>query len=249
VPDENNMIKITSRCLLVVEGDRRILFDTGMGNKQPAKYYGYRYLFGDESLEKSLNNNGYTADDITDVVFTHLHDDHCGGAVRINENGAPELVFRNAMHYCSAGQWEWANHPNSREIGSYFKINFMPLENAGKLRLIEKAGAFSDTIQLMLFHGHTQGQLIPIISHQGRTFVFAADFIPTAAHIPLPFIASVDIRPLQTLKEKEAFLEEAVEKNYLLIFEHDYDVECCSLQRTEKGVRLEKHFRVDEFLN
>lgn len=248
-PDENNMIKITSRCLLVIEGDRRILFDTGMGNKQSVKYYGYRYLFGEESIEKSLNSRGLTADDITDVVFTHLHDDHCGGAVKLNIDGEPELVFKKAMHYCSFGQWEWANHPNSREVGSYFKINFMPLATAGKLTLIEKPGVFSDTIRLMELHGHTQGLLIPIIFHEGRTFVFMADFIPTAAHIPLPFIASVDIRPLQTLKEKEIFLEEAVEKNYFLIFEHDFDVECCSIQRTEKGIRLQKQFRVDEILN
>jgi glyoxylase-like metal-dependent hydrolase (beta-lactamase superfamily II) len=248
-PDGNNMIRITSRCLLVVDGKRRILFDTGMGNKQSAKYYGFRYLFGEESLEKSLNKTGFVTDDITDVVFTHLHDDHCGGAVKLNKNGEPELVFKNAMHYCSYGQWEWANHPNSREAGSYFKINFLPLKQAGKLTLIEKPGQFSEKVRLVQMNGHTHGQLIPIISENGKTFVFAADFIPTAAHIPVPFVASVDIRPLEALREKEEFLEEAAEKNYLLVFEHDYDVECCSLMRTEKGIRMEKQFLLNEFLN
>jgi len=249
LPDENNMIRITNRCLLVVDGKRRILFDTGMGNKQSSKYYGFRYLFGDESLEKSLKLRGLETHDITDVVFTHLHDDHCGGAVKLDKDGKPEPVFKNAMHYCSSGQWEWANHPNSREAGSYFKINFLPLEQEGMLSLIDIPGLFSENIRLVQMNGHTQGQLIPIISHNGYTFVFTTDFIPTAAHIPLPFVPSVDISPLESLREKEIFLEEAVENNYLLVFEHDFDVECCTLQRTEKGIRMDKLCLLDEFLN
>jgi glyoxylase-like metal-dependent hydrolase (beta-lactamase superfamily II) len=248
-PDENNMIKITSRCLLVEDDNRRILIDTGMGNKQSEKYYGYRYIFGEESIEKSLKNLGFSPDDITDVVFTHLHDDHCGGAVRLDKNGEPQLVFRNAMHYCSAGQWQWANHPNSREVGSYFSINFKPLAQAGKLTLIDNPGSFSDKVRLLQMNGHTHAQLIPVIFHAGKTFVFTADFIPTAAHIPVPYIASVDIQPLESLKEKEILLEEAVEKNYLLVFEHDYEIECCSLLRTERGIRMNKQFRLDEILN
>jgi glyoxylase-like metal-dependent hydrolase (beta-lactamase superfamily II) len=248
-PDENNLIPITSRCLLVVDGERKILFDTGMGNKQSEKYYGFRFLFGDHSLEKSLSEVGMTPGDITDVVFTHLHDDHCGGAVKLNANRQPELLFNNAVHHVSSDQWHWANHPNSREIGSFFKINFQPIETAGKLNLIDKPGYFTENIELFQVDGHTKGQMIPKIRFDEKTFVFTADFIPSAAHIPLPYIASVDIQPLIALKEKEAFLQEAIEQNYYLIFEHDLDTECCNLVMTEKGARIRSVFTLKEILN
>ncbi|MCF8367877.1 MAG: MBL fold metallo-hydrolase [Bacteroidales bacterium] len=245
-PDENNMIKITTRCLLVVEGDRKILFDTGMGRKQAEKYYSFRYIFGEAGLEKSLQNYGYTKNDITDVVFTHLHDDHCGDAIRINASGKPELTFKNATYYCSASQWEWANNPNKREAGSFFKINFQHLMDSGKLRLIEKEGLFCPNIKLRIMDGHTRGQLIPVITDREKTFVFIADFIPLLANIPIPYIASVDIQPLDAIKGKVSFLEEALEKNYYLIFEHDYYHEVCNLKKTEKGIQPDKIFRLSE---
>lgn len=248
-PDEKNMVPITTRCLLVIEGDRKILFDTGMGNKQSEKYYGFRYIFGDHSLEKSLQEIGLTADSITDVVFTHLHDDHCGGAVYLDENGEPQLRFKNAIHHCSIDQWKWANDPNPREAGSFFKINFEPISKKGKLSLVNKPGKFTDSIELMQMNGHTQGQLIPKIKYNGKTFVFTADFIPSFAHIPVPFVASVDIQPLISLKEKESFLEEAVDNNYYLVFEHDIDVECCDLKQTEKGVRMNRPYKLKEILH
>ncbi|MEZ5197223.1 MAG: MBL fold metallo-hydrolase [Bacteroidales bacterium] len=236
-PDENNLVKITTRCLLVDTGEKRILFDTGMGRKQNEKYYGFRFLFGDDNLEDSLKSRGYELKDITDVVFTHLHDDHVGGAVKIGANGKPELVFKNAMHYCSKDQWEWANFPNKREIGSFFKENFSPIDEAGKLTLIEDEGEFCKGIHLRIMNGHTVGMIIPIIHLEEKSLAFMADFIPSSTHIPLPYIASVDIQPLVALKEKEAFLNEAAENNYTLIFQHDYDVEACTVKHTENGVR------------
>jgi glyoxylase-like metal-dependent hydrolase (beta-lactamase superfamily II) len=247
--DENNMIRITTRCLLIEDGGRTILIDAGMGRKQDEKYYGYRFLEEGTSLINSLSEIGYSPDDITDVVFTHLHDDHCGGAVELDAEGKPLLVFKNAVHHCSSIQWDWANHPNKREIGSFFPINLKPLELSGKLSLIEDETSFTPNVEFRFFHGHTRGMVVPLIRKNGFTFVFAADFIPSSAHIPIPFIASVDIQPLIALKEKEQFLEEAVDNGYYLIFQHDADHECASLKRTDKGVRLDKSFMINEILN
>jgi glyoxylase-like metal-dependent hydrolase (beta-lactamase superfamily II) len=247
-PDERNMVKITTRCLLVDTGDRKILFDTGMGRKQNEKYYGYRYVFGDETLEKSLKNIGYHPDDISDVIFTHLHDDHCGGAIEFNHEGTPELVFKNARFYCSDEQWQWANFPNKREAASYFKFNFQPLFDSGKLCFIEDEGFFTDNVELRFFNGHTMGQIIPLIYYNGKKFAFMADFIPSSAHVPIPYVASVDLQPLLTMKEKEAFLHEALNQGFYLIFEHDYHVECCSLAASDKGVIVDKSFRLNEIL-
>jgi glyoxylase-like metal-dependent hydrolase (beta-lactamase superfamily II) len=248
-PDENNMVKITTRCLLVEDENRLILFDVGMGRKQNEKFYGFRYLFGDDDLQNNLSELGYTFDDITDIVFTHLHDDHCGAATKLNDDNKTELVFKNASFHVSKEQWDWANNPNKREIGSFFQLNLKPLADTGRLNFIEKAGYFTKNIELRMVHGHTQGQLIPLLSFKGQTFVFMGDFIPAAVNIPLPFIPSVDVQPLLTLKEKASFLNEAADKDYYLIFEHDYDIECCTVMQTEKGVRLNKTYRLNEILN
>lgn len=248
-PDENNMIPITTRCLLVEENNRKILFDTGMGNKQADKYYSFRYIFGGHDIENSLAEIGLTKHDITDLVFTHLHDDHCGAAVFLNNSGEPELFFKNAMHHVSRAHWEWANNPNSREIGTFFKVNFKPLETANKLNLIEHPGRFTENIELFQVNGHTHGQMIPKIRFKDKTFVFMADFIPMLANIPLPFIPSVDIQPLETLKEKEAFFDEAIKNNYYLIFQHDLQNECCNLVVTEKGVRAGDIYALNEILS
>lgn len=246
--DADNLIRITTRCLLVEEGNRIILFDTGMGRKQHEKYYGFRHLFGDHSVEKSLQEVGYVPADITDVVFTHLHDDHCGGALYTDKQGLLHPAFPNARYHCSQAQWDWANHPNKREVGSFFPTNYVPLMEAGKMNLIDREGEFTSNISFRIMNGHTVGMLLPVIRINDKTLVFTADFIPLAANIPLPFIASVDIQPLDALKEKEAFLEEALEKEYFLVFEHDYNVEACSLQSTDKGVRMDKVMTVKEIL-
>lgn len=249
-PDENNLIPITTRCLLVQEDDgRNILFDTGMGRKQSEKYYGYRFIEGDHDLIASLKKQGLTPEDITDVVFTHLHDDHCGGATYRDRDGAIRLTFPKATHHVSEAQWLWAIHPNSREAGSFFPVNLKPLEESGQLNLIKEPGNFSEHITLHRFDGHTRGQLIPEIRINGKTLFFTADFIPSPAHIPIPFVASVDIEPLIALKEKEQFLDEACEKGWILLFQHDRDTEACTLVRTEKGVRAGENLRLTEILD
>lgn len=245
-PDENNRIKITTRCLLVEEEGKVILFDTGMGRKQSEKYYGYRHLFGAENLNDSLKKYGYGVEDITDVIFTHLHDDHCGGAVSKDLQNNYELAFKNADHYCSEDQWNWAMHPNKRESGSYFRENLLPIEQSGRLRLLKQEGGFTENISLRFFNGHTRGLIVPLIRFNDKTVVFMADFIPASSHIPIPFIASVDIQPLVALKEKEAFLKEAADNGYYLVFEHDYDTECCTVMHSEKGVVIAKVMKLNE---
>ncbi len=247
-PDENNLIPITTRCLVVEEGERKILFDTGMGRKQSDKFYGFRHLFGEESLSGALHDLGLHETDITDVVFTHLHDDHCGGAVGLGPDGRAELVFPNARYHCSEAQWKWANNPNKREAGSYFGINLSPLEESGRLELIRHPGKFTEHIEMRFMDGHTAGLIVPLIRKGSKTLVFASDLIPLAANIPLPYVASVDIQPLVALKEKEQLLEEAADRGYYLIFQHDYHIECCSLIRTEKGIRMDKAFTLKEIL-
>lgn len=248
-PDENNLVKITSRSLLIKTEDRLILIDTGMGRKQNDKYYSFRFLFGEDSFEQDFKKLGYQFEDVTDVIFTHLHDDHCGGAVKIDESGNPELVFKNANYYCSKEHWEWANNPNKREIGSFFKANLAPIKESGKLILLDEPGEFCDGIYFKVVNGHTQGMIIPFVELDGKVFVFMADFIPSAAHIPIPFVASVDIQPLIALQEKEHFLNEAADNGYILIFEHDYDMEACTVKHTDKGVRVDKSLTVKEILS
>ncbi len=244
--DENNNINVANRNLLVKTDDRLILFDTGMGNKQDDKFFKFRYIFGDESLEKGFKNAGFQFDEVTDVVFTHLHYDHCGGAVRKTDKGF-ELTFKNATHWVSERQWKWATEPNVREAASYLPENILPLKDSGKLKFIEDEGTFCPGIELRMMHGHTDGQIIPIIDYHGKKLVFTADFIASAAHIPLPYIPSYDTRPLLSMKEKENFLKEAVEHNYTLMFQHDFYNECCALEQTPKGIRAGKILKFEEF--
>jgi glyoxylase-like metal-dependent hydrolase (beta-lactamase superfamily II) len=244
--DENNNINVANRNLLIKTDERLILFDTGMGDKQDEKFFKFRYIFGDESLEKGFQNAGFYFDEVTDVVFTHLHYDHCGGAVRKTDKGF-ELTFKNATHWVSERQWKWANSPNVREAASYLPENILPLKDSGKLKFITEEGHFCPGIELRMMHGHTDGQIIPIIDYQGKKLVFAADFIASAAHIPLPYIPSYDTRPLMSMKEKEDFLNEAVQNNYTLMFQHDYYNECCELEQTPKGIRAGKILKFEEF--
>jgi glyoxylase-like metal-dependent hydrolase (beta-lactamase superfamily II) len=246
--DENNLCNWSMRCLLVVDGDRKILVDTGIGDKQSEKFFANYYLNGEDSLENSLALHGLIPDDITDVILTHLHFDHCGGAVRWNDDRSGYIpTFPNATYHTSRQQWEWATNPNNREKASFLKENILPIMENGKLNLIEDDLELYPGISLRLFHGHTDGQVIPFIRHKGTTVVYMADVLPSSAHIPLPYVMSYDTRPLITLQEKEAFLKEAVRNNYLLFFEHDLYRECCTLTETEKGIRMKDSYKLSEF--
>jgi glyoxylase-like metal-dependent hydrolase (beta-lactamase superfamily II) len=243
--DENNMMPIVTRCLLIQTDTRLILVDTGMGNKRDEKYYKVRFRDPDITIEKSLKKLGFVPSDITDILLTHLHDDHVGGATCTNESGETELFFKNAKLHCSKAQWEWAIHPNKREGASYFKDNLLPLLESGRLNFIDAEGEWLPGIQLRIFNGHTMGQLIPFISYKNKTIVYSGDFIPTAFNIPLPFVPSVDVQPLLTMDEKSTFLQEAVASGYIMLFEHDSYNECCTFKHTEKGIVMDRSFTLE----
>lgn len=246
--DELNNIAMTSRCLLIEDGDRLILIDTGMGNKKPEKYYTYKYIFGEDSMKKGFDELGYRFDQVTDVLLTHLHDDHIGGAVYHDEKGDSQLTFPNATHWISESHWQWANFPNKREAGTFFKENFLPIEAAGKLKLISDEKEHLPNVFFKIYDGHTVGQIIPHIQYGDKTIVYMADFIPTVAHIPIPYIAGVDIQPLKSLEEKEAFLNDAADNGYYMFFEHDYHAELCTVQHSAKGVVLKDKFLLNDIL-
>ncbi len=247
--DENNLISLAMRCLLVVEGDRRILIDNGIGDKQDEKFFGHYYLHGNQSLIGSLQEAGFSPEDITDVFLTHLHFDHCGGTVKYNKDRSGfELTFPNAIHWLSNPQWEWATHPNRREKASFLHENMIPVSESGQLKLFDGPFDLIPGFEVRIFNGHTVGQSIPFITTGNRTVVFMADIIPTASHMPLPYIMSYDTQPLISLTEKEKFLIEAVEKDYILYFEHDAYTECCTLEKTEKGIKVKETLSLEEAL-
>jgi glyoxylase-like metal-dependent hydrolase (beta-lactamase superfamily II) len=245
-PDENNMIDITTRCLLIIQGKRKILIDVGLGDKRNEKYYTVRYRKPGISILNSLEQSGFNTDDITDVLFTHLHDDHVGAATSYNNNGISECVFKNAQYWVSKSQWNWAMHPNKREGAAFFKDNLLPLQDSGRLHLLEEGMQPFEQIILRIYNGHTRGQIIPFIHTANQTIVYMGDFIPTQTNIPIPFVPSVDIEPLISLEEKEEFLNEAVEKKYILFFEHDAINECCTVKLSEKGVIADRSFKLEE---
>ena len=245
--DENNLCTWAMRCLLIVKDDRKILIDCGIGNKQNEKFLKNYYLENPVSITDALALKGHSADSITDVVLTHLHFDHCGGAVRkTNDGDNYEVAFKNAKYWVSRAQWDWAINPNRRELASFLKENFIPIEESGQLNFIDETTDIYPFIRLKMYFGHTAGQIIPQIQMGNQTLVYMGDLIPSSVHLPLPYIMSYDTSPLISLKEKEAFLNEAVDNNFILFFEHDKSVECCSLIRTEKGVRMEKSFKLEE---
>lgn len=246
--DENNMCSWAMRCLLIEDGDRLILFDTGMGNKQSDKFFSYYYPYGDDSLERSLKDSGFSKDDITDVFLTHLHFDHCGGSVIYNYERKLDLNFKNARYWSNADHWKWATHPNAREKASFLKENIMPIQESGHLNFVEGNNSPFDNVEIFFADGHTEKQMIPMVRYKENTIVFAADLLPSTGHIPLPYVMGYDVRPLVTLQEKEQFLNQAVANDYVLFFEHDPVNECCTLQTTDKGVRLKETFPLKEVL-
>lgn len=237
--DANNLCTWAMRCLLIEDGSRLILVDTGIGNKQDEKFLSHYYLHGDDTLDRSLAKYGFHRDDITDVILTHLHFDHCGGAI---ERYGDQLVpaFKNAIYWSNQQHWDWAVNPNQREKASFLKENILPIQESGQLRFIPSQNGivFHEGITFSFAYGHTDAMMLPHIQYQDKTIVYMADLLPSIGHIPLPYVMAYDMFPLQTLKEKAAFLEEAAEKEYILYLEHDPVYECCTVQLTEKGVRL-----------
>lgn len=251
--DDKNRIEMASRCLLVEEGKRLILIDTGMGNKQGDSFFRHYGLWGDYSLVSSLALAGFHPDDITDVFFTHLHFDHCGGAVNKDNSGKLIPAFKNAYYWVHKSHWEWATFPNAREKASFLPDNILPLEQSGQLKFIEGPGPYiKETpfpFSIQLIDGHTEKQMLPLIEYQGKKILYAADLVPTVGHIPIPYIMGYDTRPLLTLKEKEQILRNSFEKEVLLFLQHDPHHQLISLQNTEKGIRMENHFKFKSYFS
>lgn len=244
--DSNNMISMATRCLLIEDGERLILIDAGMGNKQSEKFFGYYYLHGSYALESSLARHGFHRDDITDVFFTHLHFDHCGGGIQWNrQRTGYEPAFKNAIFWTNEAHWQWAVNPNPREKASFLKENIMPLQESGQLKFIPrpKGNYLSGSplgFDILFVDGHTDKQMIPHLRYRGQTVVYMADLLPTTGHIPLPYVMGYDTRPLLTLSEKEQFMARAADENYYLFLEHDPENSVCVVDHTDKGVRLKE---------
>ena len=256
--DENNLCTWAMRLLLIEDGNKLILVDTGIGNKQDAKFFGHYYLHGNASLEKSLAHYGFSKEDITDVLLTHLHFDHCGGAV-VREGDRLLPAFKNAVYWSNQWHWNWAVHPNEREKASFLKENILPIEESGQLQFIQHpskaapgsahpaplsslSAGFGEHISIRFVRGHTESMMLPQIRYKNKTILYMADLLPSIAHIPLPYVMAYDMFPLETLEEKKTFLREAVDNEYILFFEHDPQHECCTLQQTEKGIRVKEVF-------
>lgn len=247
--DENNLCSWAMRCLLVEAGDRLLLIDNGIGDKQDARFFSHYYLHGTDSLEKSIRSKGFDFADITDNFLTHLHFDHCGGGVRYHQAdpNRVEMTFSKATYWTNEEHWNWAIHPNAREKASFLKENLLPMQESGQLEFLdlEKKELF-EGFSFMTADGHTDKQMLPKIQYKGRTVVFVADLLPSVGHIPLPYVMGYDTRPLLTLEEKRVFLEEAAKNEYVLFLEHDPVHECCTVKMTEKGVKLDQTFSLDE---
>jgi len=277
--DENNLCSWALRCLLIEDEGRLILIDNGMGDKQDAKFFGHYYLHGNDTLDKSLAQHGFTREDMTDVFLTHLHFDHCGGSI-IKEGDKLVPAFKNATYWSNEHHWKWATVPNDREKASFLKENILPIQESGQLKFVEVNGEWSmvngewsmvneersmvngewsivnkvalypsgilSDVSVIIANGHTDAMMLPVIKYKGRTIVFVADLLPSISHIPLPYVMAYDMFPLTTLKEKKSFLTEALEKDYILFFEHDPVNECCTLEQTLKGIRAKDIFKLSE---
>tara|TARA_R110001583_G_scaffold1887_20_gene14383 strand:- start:2280 stop:3140 length:861 start_codon:yes stop_codon:yes gene_type:complete len=250
--DSNNMIDIAARSLLVEDGERLVLIDTGMGNKQSDKFFGYYHQWGNHSLDKSLAKHGFHRNDITDVFMTHLHFDHCGGSIQWNKDRTGyEPAFKNAHFWTNKDHWQWAIEPNVREKASFLKENLLPMQESGQLKFINRGeSTFIENSELgfdiLFVDGHTDKQMLPILRYKGKNLVFAADLVPTTGHIPIPYVMGYDTRPLLTMEEKKVFMDNAISSEYHLFLEHDAHHEICSLKKTERGVRLDKVHTFDE---
>ena len=250
--DENNLCSWALRCLLIEEEGKLILIDNGMGDKQDAKFFSHYYLHGDDTLDKSLAKYGFHKDDITDVILTHLHFDHCGGSI-IREGNILKPAFKNATFWSNKEHWDWAVYPNERERASFLKENILPIEESGQLKFVDVAGGidgklgqtvFTENISLRFVSGHTESMMLPQIKYKDRTVVFMADLLPSHGHIPIPYVMGYDMFPLTTINEKRSFLKEALEGDYILFFEHDPVYECCNLQQTPRGIRPKDFFKI-----
>lgn len=241
--DENNLCTWAMRCLLIEEDKKLILIDTGIGNKQDAKFFSHFQLHGEASLIDSIKGAGYSPDEVTDVILTHLHFDHCGGAVKMNADKTKSVTtFKNATYWSSKAHWEWAIKPNPREKASFLTDNILPIQLSGQLKFIEPYTSPFSFIDFIFVDGHTEKQLLPILTIGNKKIAYVADLIPSAGHLPIPYVMGYDTRPLLSMQEKEKFLKKAHEENYVLFFEHDPTIECCSLKETEKGIRLDEKF-------
>ncbi len=249
-PDANNMCTWAMRCLLVEDGNRLVLVDNGIGEKQDEKFRGHFYLHGDDTLEKSLRRLGFSSSDITDVFLTHLHFDHCGGSVQRRPDGALQTAFANATYWSNEAHWNWATHPNAREKASFLRENILPIQESGQLQFVNPAQGVPDALpqfsDLIFADGHTEKMMVPVLHYKGRTLAYMADLLPSVAHLPLPYVMSYDVRPLVTLGEKEAVLRRAAQENWVLLLEHDPTHEACTVQLTDKGVRLDQTLRLSD---
>jgi glyoxylase-like metal-dependent hydrolase (beta-lactamase superfamily II) len=249
--DENNMCNWSMRSMLIQDGNKLILIDAGIGDKQSEKFFSHYYMNGNDSLSGNLAKLGFSKDDITDVFLTHLHFDHCGGAIQWNkDHTAFEPVFKNATYWSTENHWKWATEPNPREKASFLSENILPIQESGQLKFVERTGNYTQNVfsnfDVLFVDGHTESMMIPHIHYKDKTVVFMADLLPSTGHIPLPYVMGYDTRPLITMAEKEIFLNEAANNEFVLFLEHDSVNECCSLQNTEKGVRLKDSFSFSE---
>jgi glyoxylase-like metal-dependent hydrolase (beta-lactamase superfamily II) len=265
--DENNMCNWALRALLIEDGNKLILVDNGLGDKQDEKFFKHYYVHGDDTLDKSLAKYGFHRDDITDVFLTHLHFDHCGGSIQ-REGDKLVPAFKNAVFWSNQKHWNWAVKPNDREKASFLKENILPIEESGQLKFVkdwfdnnEDEGnwsvdfngllfsvSFMENIKVRYVNGHTESMMLPQITYKGKTIVYMADLLPSQGHIPVPYVMAYDMFPLTSLNEKKSFLTEALDKDYILFFEHDPQYECCNLQQTEKGIRPKDFFKLEELI-
>ena len=245
--NENNLCPWAMRSLLIEDGNRLVLIDNGIGDKQDDKFLRHYYLHGDDNLYESLNKYGFHADDITDVFLTHLHFDHCGGSVKWSKDKSRyEMTFKNANYWSNKQHWDWAINPNNREKASFLKENILPIQDSGHLSFVDRSKNNFNFFDILFVDGHTDAQMIPHIQYKGYTIVFAADLLPSTGHIPLPYVMGYDTKPLVTLKEKELFLNNAYDKQYIIYFQHDNYNECCTLKKTDRGIRLDKTFKLSD---